>query len=171
MPRSWGEWAIFGLGLALAAFFVVLTVRGHDSGTPTAQSGGVLGATTAATVTTQATTPSTHRTVARPLPTSPVTTSAPVSTETGTTPAQAPVELSLTAARGDAWFEVRAGSPTAAVLFSGILLSQSTRRFSGTKLWIRFGAAGNLDARLNGKPLPLPIGTYDATIVPAGLRR
>jgi len=166
VPRSWGEWAIFGLGLALAGFFVVLTVRGHHSGTSDARSGVVLGTTTVATVSTQATTPP-RGAVSRSLPTAPATTSEPVTTSVE----GPPVVLLLTAARGDAWFEVRAGSPTASLLFSGILPAQSTRRFSGSKLWIRFGAAGNLDARLNGKPLPLPIGTYDATIVPSGLRR
>ena len=149
----------------------MLTVRGHHSGTSAAGSAGVLGTTAVTTVTKQATTPSSRGTVSLPLPNAlpnaPATTSEPVTTATQ----GHPVVLVLTAARGDAWFEVRAGSTTAAVLFSGILPTQSTRRFSGSKLWIRFGAAGNLDARLNGKPLPLPIGTYDATIVPSGLQR
>jgi hypothetical protein len=81
------------------------------------------------------------------------------------------VVLTLTATRGDAWLEVRAGTATSHVLFSGILPARAKRTFAGRKLWLRFGAAGNLDARLNGKPLSLPTGTYDASVSPSGLKR
>jgi hypothetical protein len=36
---------------------------------------------------------------------------------------------------------------------------------------VSFGAASNLDARLNGAPLELGAGTYDATIDRGGLRK
>jgi hypothetical protein len=37
-------------------------------------------------------------------------------------------------------------------------------------LWASFGAASNLTARLNGKPLHLPPGTYSALVGARGLR-
>ena len=36
-------------------------------------------------------------------------------------------------------------------------------------MWASFGAASNLAARLNEKPLPLPTGTYSALVGTSGL--
>lgn len=43
--------------------------------------------------------------------------------------------------------------------------------FRARVLWARFGAAANLSARLNGEPVRLPSGTYDATFDRHGIRQ
>ena len=73
-------------------------------------------------------------------------------------------------ATADTWVEVRSGSAGGNVLYSGILAQGSVKRFRDKKVWVRFGAAANLTARLNGRPLQLPPGTYDALVRARGLR-
>ena len=90
------------------------------------------------------------------------------------TQAEAPVsreaELVLTAARGDCWVQVRAGSADGEVLFAGILEQASTRRFTGERLWLELGAAENVDATINGEPVErLAGGPSTAVVTPAGL--
>jgi len=46
----------------------------------------------------------------------------------------------------------------------------SAKRFRSTHLWASFGSAANLTARLNGKPLHLPPGTYSALVGARGLK-
>jgi len=82
-----------------------------------------------------------------------------VSTET--------VDLALTASHAT-WIEVRAGSATGAVLYTGTLSSGTTKSFRDTTIWVRFGVASNIDAQLNGQPLRLPAGTYDAVFDTGG---
>jgi hypothetical protein len=79
------------------------------------------------------------------------------------------VRLTLSATL-DAWVEIRSGSADGNVLYSGILPQGSAKRFRSTRLWASFGAASNLTARLNGKPLHLPPGTYSALVGARGLR-
>jgi hypothetical protein len=55
------------------------------------------------------------------------------------------------------------------VLYEGTLPAGAARTFSGTSFDVRFGAAANVEATLNGKPLRLPGGTYSVTIGRAGL--
>jgi hypothetical protein len=91
-----------------------------------------------------------------------------------TTPPEPPriasgVRLTLSATL-DAWVEIRSGSADGNVLYSGILPQGSAKRFRSTRLWASFGAASNLTARLNGKPLHLPPGTYSALVGARGLR-
>ena len=81
------------------------------------------------------------------------------------------VAMTLIAALGDSWFEVRSGSATGRVLFSGTLPRGATRTFQGTRLWTSIGGGGNLRARLNGAALALPTGTYSAVITQAGLQK
>jgi Domain of unknown function (DUF4115) len=82
---------------------------------------------------------------------------------------QAIVRFRITAARGSSWVLVRAGSSAGRVLYSGILNQGQTISFRGRVLWLSFGAAANLDAQLNGSPLELGTGTYDARIGRRGL--
>lgn len=77
----------------------------------------------------------------------------------------------LVAARNDTWLEVRSGSSTGPLLYSGTLVAASTKTFRARGLWARFGAAGNLSARLDGKPIRLPSGTYSAIFDHHGFRR
>jgi hypothetical protein len=77
----------------------------------------------------------------------------------------------ITAARGSSWVLVRAGTSSGPVLYSGIMNKGQTVSVRGRVLWVSFGAAANLDARLNGSALELGTGTYDATIGRRGLRK
>jgi RodZ C-terminal domain len=151
MPETRLERAVFVLGLVAIAALVLVIVgsrHGSASGTPRSTPPVALSQSTSAaprTATTQIT---------------PATT-ASTSTE---------VELALTADQ-DSWVEVRAGSATAAVLFSGTLSSGTKKTFRSASLWARFGSASNLAAKLDGKPLELPAGTYSAVFDPSGFRR
>jgi hypothetical protein len=80
------------------------------------------------------------------------------------------VSLVLTAS-ADTWFEVRSGSATGSILYAGTLPAGSSRAFHARSLWARFGAAGNLSARLGRKRFRLPSGTYSATFDRHGFRR
>ncbi len=64
------------------------------------------------------------------------------------------VRLTLTAARGDCWVLVRAGSETGRILYERTLRQGSTVHFTQRRpLWVRVGAGLNLDARVGGRPL------------------
>jgi Domain of unknown function (DUF4115) len=112
---------------------------------------------------------------APPATTAPETTTAAETTTGHTTAAPEPpriargVRLTLSATV-DTWVEIRSGSADGDVLYSGILPQGSAKRFRSTQLWASFGAASNLTARLNGKPLHLPPGTYSALVGARGLR-
>jgi hypothetical protein len=116
------------------------------------------------------------RAAGRPVTTAAATTgAASQAPPPGTTTPPAPpriasgVRLTLSATI-DAWVEIRSGSADGDVLYSGILPQGSAKRFHSTRLWASFGAASNLTARLNGKPLHLPPGTYSALVGARGLR-
>jgi hypothetical protein len=116
------------------------------------------------------------RAAGRPVTTAAATTgAASQAPPPGTTTPPAPprnasgVRLTLSATI-DAWVEIRSGSADGDVLYSGILPQGSAKRFRSTRLWASFGAASNLTARLNGKPLHLPPGTYSALVGARGLR-
>jgi hypothetical protein len=184
MPETRSEWLIFVLGLAAVAGLVVVAVRArhHPASTPVS---AAVSTTTAAkpapprpTVTFAPTTtrpvhvakPPPTRTVtaatttgATTTPTTTAVTTTVSSTAAATTTAAPPVKIDLTlrAARGDSWVEVRAGSSTAAVLYTGTLAYGASRTFSGpAPLWVRFGVAGNVDAVVNGRSSTMPAGTY-----------
>src|SRR4051812_10089894 len=168
MPETRSERIVFGIGiLAIAALVAVIvlemtTDRFERHPTPAA-----LPPTQTATTTTEAAAPS-------PAPTTEETTTEETTTEE-TTPApeqaRAPakgVRLTLRAI-ADTWVDVRAGSLDGDGLYAGILPQGTVKRFRGTRIWVRFGAASNLTARLNGKPLHLPPGTYSALVGARGL--
>jgi hypothetical protein len=101
----------------------------------------------------------------------------PAPTTGGTSPAPERVRAHATGVRltlratADTWVEVRAGSPDGEGLYAGILPEGTVKRFRGTRIWVRFGAASNLIARLNGMPLRLPPGTYSALVGARGLQQ
>lgn len=72
--------------------------------------------------------------------------------------------LILAATRGDCWVEVRAGSATGQALYSGTLASGRSLRFNRPKLWLRLGAASNVDIVVNGHPSSVPSGTVELTV-------
>jgi hypothetical protein len=79
-------------------------------------------------------------------------------------PAPAATSLTITATRGDCWTEVRAGSSSGAVLYSGLLSSGSTLKFNRNRLWLRLGASSNVDITVNGRPSTVPSGTVELTL-------
>jgi len=96
-------------------------------------------------------------------------TTAPTTTEKAAAPKVA--RLVLTAARGDCWVEVRRGSPTGELMFSGTMFDGDTERFAAPRLWVSLGAGENLDARLNGKPVAeFPDGQVAVVVTARGVR-
>lgn len=77
---------------------------------------------------------------------------------------QSSTTLILTAARGDCWVEVRAGSATGKALYSGTLATGSSLRFNQPKVWLRLGAASNIDIVVNGRQSITPSGTVELTL-------
>jgi Domain of unknown function (DUF4115) len=92
----------------------------------------------------------------------------PVARERPPKPARRPrtagLTLSVTATRGDCWVEVRAGSATGEVLYAGTLANGSSLKFARPKLWLRLGAASNVDVVVNGEPSTVPPGTVELTL-------
>jgi hypothetical protein len=73
--------------------------------------------------------------------------------------------FAVTATRGDSWLAIRSGSERGRLLYEDTLEQGATLRLRSTRLWIRFGAAANVDLRVNGEPMVLPLfGTFDAFV-------
>ena len=75
----------------------------------------------------------------------------------------------VVAARGACWITARIGSANGPVVFERTLEQGESTRFVAARLWLRFGAPWNLDARLNGKPVQLPTAVGNAVVTSAGL--
>ena len=73
------------------------------------------------------------------------------------------VHLDITA-QVASWLEIRRGSATGRVLFSGELAAAARLHFRGARLWTRFGAAKNLTITADGRAIPL-YGTTDHVFV------
>jgi hypothetical protein len=161
MPETRGERIIFWIGIVAIAALVALIVLEKKTALFETHRAPAAPVTTAVASTDAAGSAS-----------PPVTTS-PSEGETTTAPKPAAaatavrLELSPTS---DTWVEVRSGSAGGNVLYSGILTQGSVKRFRDKRLWVRFGAAANLTARLNGRPLDLPPGTYEAIVRARGLK-
>jgi hypothetical protein len=61
--------------------------------------------------------------------------------------------LSIAAVGGESWLEVRAGDADGEQLFYGVLGEGEERTFEGLPVWVRIGALGNLELRLDGAPV------------------
>jgi pyruvate/2-oxoglutarate dehydrogenase complex dihydrolipoamide acyltransferase (E2) component len=164
MPETRGERIIFGIGtLAIAALVALIVLEKTTDRFETRHTSAATEPVTTAAATKEAAAPA------------PETTTAPETTAGEATAAPEPariasgVRLTLSAT-ADTWVEIRSGSADGDVLYSGILPRGSAKRFRSTQLWASFGAASNLTARLNGKPLHLPPGTYSALVGARGLR-
>jgi pyruvate/2-oxoglutarate dehydrogenase complex dihydrolipoamide acyltransferase (E2) component len=170
MPETRGERIIFGIGaLAIAALIALIVLQTTDRFDTRHTSAG------AAPVTTDAATTEAAASASPPAPNAQETTNAPETTagETTAAPESARIASRVTltlSATADTWVEIRSGSPDGDVLYSGILPQGTAKRFRNTQLWASFGAASNLTARLNRKPLHLPPGTYSALVGARGLR-
>jgi hypothetical protein len=163
VPETRGERIIFAIGaLAIATLVALIVLETATDRFKTRDTRAVAGQMTVAATTEAAASPSTASSTA------PETTTAPQAT-TGETAVATDVRLTLSAT-ADTWVEIRSGSADGDVLYSGILPQGSVKRFRSTQLWASLGAASNLTARLNGKPLHLPPGTYSALVGARGLR-
>jgi hypothetical protein len=164
MPETRGERIIFWIGiLAIAALVALIVLEKKTALFETGHAPGGAPLVTTVAASTDAAGPA----------------SPPVSTSPGTgdtTTVPKPARATATAVRlklgatSDTWVEVRSGSAGGNVLYSGILTQGSVKRFREKKVWVRFAAAANLTAHLNGRPLPLPPGTYEALVRTRGLK-
>jgi hypothetical protein len=162
MPETGAERLIFGLGIAIIGVLLAVIVVGRNPSDDTSSA-----TPTTAPTTLHLTSTSRERTV-------PATTTvaAPTSTVFETTTVASRRQAALTlhvAARDDTWLSIRRDSSKGDVLFEGTLAKGDTRTFTAKQFSVRFGAAANVAATLNGKALPLPGGTYSATIDRRGL--
>jgi len=153
VPESRTQWAIFLVGLALAATLVAAAIVHGVPGAP------VTGVAPAPAVRTHPSpTPPSRSRTSDVVPTAPSTTRRPAHT----------TRLRLTAT-ADTWLSVRLLSARGRVLFEGTLPAGSSRTFTGAAFWARFGAASNILATVDGRQLRLPGGTYSARITGRGL--
>ena len=80
-------------------------------------------------------------------------------------------DLRLVAARGSCWIVVRSGSASGTVRYAGTVAEGNRIRVHGARLWVRLGAAGNVEGRLNGHALGrLPSGTVNVVVTAGGMR-
>lgn len=77
---------------------------------------------------------------------------------------QREVTIMVSATRGDCWVEARAGSANGTVLYTGVLASGRSLRFNRPRLWLRLGAASNVDVLVNGREPNVPPGTVELTL-------
>jgi hypothetical protein len=78
-------------------------------------------------------------------------------------PAAAPA-LELGAVGGPTWLEVRAGDALGEQLHYDILPAGETRRFESVPVWVRVGAAGNLDIRIRGSRVRVPAAAPNGVV-------
>lgn len=75
--------------------------------------------------------------------------------------------VGLVAARGDSWIEARSGGAAGAVLYRGNLERGRSIRLTARRVWMRLGAASNVDITLNGRTVGRSLfGTIDVTFAP-----
>jgi hypothetical protein len=76
-----------------------------------------------------------------------------------TTAAKGHVTLVVRAARGSSWMEVRAGSASGRLLYSGTLEQGQSKRFEAKRLQLALAEPRNVSVRRNGNRVDLPAGT------------
>jgi hypothetical protein len=170
MPETRVERGLFVLGLvAIAALGFAIAHLWHHArvAAPAPQTAAI---STQAGTTAQTATESARTGVTATTRSSRTTGSTTATRSTATASPTGPVSLVLTA-RVETWIEVRSLSATGQVLYAGMLPAGSSKAFRSRSLWARFGSGGNLSARLDGKALHLPSGTYDATFDVHGFRQ
>jgi cytoskeleton protein RodZ len=70
-----------------------------------------------------------------------------------------PVTLVVRAVSGDSWMEVRAGSVSGRLLYSGTLERGQRKSFQGRRLQLALAEPDNVGVRVNGNRVGLPAGT------------
>jgi hypothetical protein len=81
--------------------------------------------------------------------------------EQTTTPttARGNMRLVVRAVKGGSWMEVRAGSSSGRLLYSGTLEQGQGKPFEGRRLQLALAEPQNVVVRVNGKRVDLPVGT------------
>jgi cytoskeleton protein RodZ len=79
--------------------------------------------------------------------------------ESAVGPAARRVSLSVNAVDGASWMEVRAGSLSGKLLYSGTLEQGQRKSFQGRRLQLALAEPDNVAVRLNGNRVELPDGT------------
>ena len=74
--------------------------------------------------------------------------------------------MQIVAARGRSWVSAHVASATGRVLFEGTLDSGRSIAVAASRVWLRLGAAANVDIRVNGQPRTVPAGTVDVVLAP-----
>lgn len=88
-----------------------------------------------------------------------------------TAPAPAIARLGIRAVSGSSWLEVRAGSGSGKVLFSGILGRGARKVFSGRRLAVTVGLPSAVALRVGGRHIqPIGSATRRYLVTPAGIR-
>jgi hypothetical protein len=75
------------------------------------------------------------------------------------------------ATRGDSWVEVREDSAEGMELYAGLLAHGRTVRARSDRVWLRLGAAANVDVRVNGERVEPLVGTIAVLLTPRGVAR
>lgn len=78
---------------------------------------------------------------------------------TQTAPATGRARLVVRAAQGGTWMEVRAGSASGKLLYSGTLEQGQSQRFEAKRLQLALAEPANVVVRLNGNRVDLPAGS------------
>jgi hypothetical protein len=75
------------------------------------------------------------------------------------------LRFELTAVGGDCWMSVRRGSADGEVLYEDVLASGESVQFTAKRLWLRLGAASNVELSVNGRAVEdVPAGTVDLVL-------
>ena len=116
-------------------------------------------------------------TIANPPPPPPATTAPgttttpPPATTTGRQPQPGDARLVVKASRGDSMLSVHTDSEDGESLYDGVLAQGRSVSLFGPRLWIRLGAAENVDLTLDGRPVErLPAGELDLVATPGKLQ-
>ena len=80
----------------------------------------------------------------------------PARTRKRVAPKPARFRLYLSATHGNCWMEIRNWSQNGRPLYTGTLELGQAKFFRSHRLWINFGAPGNLSVSLDGKPVTVP---------------
>ena len=65
---------------------------------------------------------------------------------------------------------IRDGAPNGQLLFEGVLAEGKSVAFTRRRIWLRLGAAANVDLTLGGRRVSgLPLGTIDLVATHAGV--
>jgi Domain of unknown function (DUF4115) len=172
MPTSRAEWSLFLVGFAAIASLIALNVVAWQNYSASEPPTGAEPRDTVETNVLSGAAASAKRDAGPSAAELPAESARPTLRNETPAPAATPrlADLRLRAATGDCWLEIRAGSGTGSVLYSGILAEGETLRFRRTALWIRAGAPSYLAVTVNGKPAEdFPLTTADALVTAGGV--